>query len=47
MQEPEMARIAEFIARTLRDRDDPDALAAIKGEVAALCADFPAYPAGA
>ena len=31
MQEPEMARIAEFIARALRERDDPDALAAITG----------------
>ncbi len=46
MQEPEMARIAEFIARALRERDNPDALAAIKGEVAALCAEFPAYPTG-
>jgi glycine hydroxymethyltransferase len=43
MQEPEMARIAEFIARALRDRDDP-ALAAIRAEVADLCAKFPAYP---
>jgi glycine hydroxymethyltransferase len=43
MQEPEMARIAQFIARALRDRDDP-ALAAIRAEVADLCAKFPAYP---
>jgi glycine hydroxymethyltransferase len=44
MHEPEMARIAEFIARALRERDNAEALAAIKDEVAALCAGFPAYP---
>jgi glycine hydroxymethyltransferase len=46
MQEPEMARIAEYIARTLRERDNADELATIRGEVAGLCAEFPAYPTG-
>ena len=44
MEEPQMAQIASFIARALHDRDSPDALAAIRDEVAALCATFPAYP---
>jgi glycine hydroxymethyltransferase len=44
MQEPQMAEIAGFIARALKDRESPDALAAIKAEVADLCARFPAYP---
>ena len=44
MEEPQMATIAQFIARALRDRDTPESLAAIRAEVAALCAEFPAYP---
>ncbi len=44
MGEAEMVRIAELIGRTLRGRDDPDALAAVRAEVAALCAAFPPYP---
>ena len=44
MEEPQMATIAQFIARTLHDRDTPEALAAIRAEVAELCAQFPAYP---
>jgi glycine hydroxymethyltransferase len=44
MQESEMARIAQFIARALRERDDADELARIRAEVATLCAEFPAYP---
>lgn len=43
MREPEMAQIAEFIARVLRNRTDAAAVAAVKAEVAALCAKFPAY----
>ena len=46
MKEPEMARIAEFIARALRSRSDEHALGRIKGEVAELCRSFPAYPNG-
>jgi glycine hydroxymethyltransferase len=45
MTEPEMIQIASLIARSLRDRDDATALAALRTEVAALCARFPAYPA--
>ena len=43
MKEPEMAVIAELIARILRHRADPAAVMAAKTEVAALCARFPAY----
>ena len=46
MKEPEMARIADFIARALRSRTDETALVRIKGEVAELCRAFPAYPNG-
>ena len=45
MKEPEMAQIATFIARALRGRNNADEVAAVKTEVAALCAAFPAYPA--
>jgi glycine hydroxymethyltransferase len=44
MGEPEMARIAELLGRTLRNRDDVDALAAVRAEVTELCAAFPPYP---
>ena len=47
MQEAEMARVAAYIARALRERDNPGALAALRTEVADLCAEFPAYPNGA
>jgi glycine hydroxymethyltransferase len=43
MREPEMAVIADLIARTLRSRTDAAAIAGIRAEVAALCARFPAY----
>ena len=43
MKEPEMAHIAALMARALRHRSDEGALAAVKTEVAALCAGFPAY----
>jgi glycine hydroxymethyltransferase len=45
MKEPEMAQIATFIARALRSRNNADEVAAVKADVAALCAAFPAYPA--
>jgi glycine hydroxymethyltransferase len=44
MQEPEMAAIATLIARSLKGRDNPAALAAVRAEVKDLCARFPAYP---
>jgi len=43
MKETEMPVIAGLIARTLRHRDDPSAVAAVRAEVAALCARFPVY----
>ena len=43
MKEPQMVQIAELIARILRHRNDPSAVAAAKAEVAVLCAQFPAY----
>ncbi len=44
MREPEMAEIARLIARTLRHRDDPAEVAAVRDEVATLCSKFPPYP---
>ena len=43
MKEPQMAQIAELIVRILRHREDPAAIAGAKADVAALCAQFPAY----
>ncbi len=43
MKEPQMVQIAELIARVLRHRTDPTAVAAAKADVATLCAQFPAY----
>ncbi len=43
MTEAEMPLIAGFIAEALRSVDNPAALAAVKSDVAALCAKFPAY----
>ncbi|MEQ8840543.1 MAG: serine hydroxymethyltransferase [Acidimicrobiales bacterium] len=40
----EMAVIAELIARALRERADPGAVAAVKADAATLCAEFPPYP---
>jgi len=45
MTEVQMPVIAGFIARTLRHRSDPVAVAGVRSEVATLCAEFPAYPA--
>lgn len=44
MTQAEMPVIADLIARSLRHRHDDTALASLRGEVAALCARFPAYP---
>ena len=46
MREPEMATIAALIARALRERETPESLAAVRAEVAELCAKFPPYPDG-
>ncbi len=43
MKEPEMVQVAALIARALRHRSDPAELAAVKADVASLCAMFPAY----
>ena len=40
----EMATIAELISRTLSQRSDESAIAAVRAEVAELCAAFPPYP---
>ncbi len=47
MKQPQMATIAALIARALRQRDDADAIADVRADVASLCAAFPAYPNGA
>ena len=44
MGEAEMARIGGLIGRTLRERGDEAAVAAIRAEVRELCAGFPPYP---
>jgi len=44
MREPEMDAIAELIAGALTSPDDDPRLAAIRGEVEALCRKFPLYP---
>jgi glycine hydroxymethyltransferase len=44
MREPEMDRIAEFIARVLADPEDTSAIGAVRAEVEALCRTFPLYP---
>lgn len=44
MTEAEMPIIARFIAEALRKRDDPAAIAQVRGQVAELCAKFPVYP---
>jgi glycine hydroxymethyltransferase len=40
----EMGTIAGLIGRTLRARTDEAEIAAVRSEVATLCADFPPYP---
>ena len=44
MTEAEMPVIASLIAETLRHREDPAAVAAVRAKVAALCSKFPVYP---
>ncbi len=44
MTEAEMDRIADLIERTLRNRADAAAVAAVRDEVAALCGEFTPYP---
>ena len=46
MTEPEMQIVASLIARALRERNNSEELAAVRKEVAELCAHFPAYPHG-
>ncbi|MDE0928509.1 MAG: serine hydroxymethyltransferase [Acidimicrobiales bacterium] len=43
MKELEMAQIAEFIARTLKGREDDAVIAQVRSEVAALCQRFTPY----
>jgi glycine/serine hydroxymethyltransferase len=44
MGEAEMARIAGFVSRALRAREDAQELAAVRAEVADLCGRFTPYP---
>lgn len=44
MREPEMERIADFITRVLRSRDDDVELKAVRSEVERLCSGFQPYP---
>ena len=44
MREPEMGEIAALIGRALRGRDDDAELAAVRADVAQLCARFTPYP---
>ena len=46
MGDAEMAQIAAFISRALRERTDEAELDRVRKEVAELCARFPAYPDG-
>jgi glycine hydroxymethyltransferase len=43
LKEPQMAQIADWIARALRNVGKKEALAAIRGEVRELCQGFPLY----
>ncbi len=44
MHEAEMVQIAALIGRTLRNRDDPAAVAAVREDVAVLCSKYTPYP---
>src|SRR6516165_1421819 len=44
MGEAEMERVADLLVRTLKARADEGEIAAVRSEVAALCAAFPPYP---
>ncbi len=43
MQEAEMSEIGDLITRALRSRDDDDALAQVRADVATLCGKFTPY----
>ena len=43
MREAEMPLIAEYIATTLRNRNDASKITEVRGKVAQLCAKFPVY----
>lgn len=43
MKEAEMSQVAEFMSRTLKSRNDAEALAAIRSEVQELCKAFPLF----
>jgi glycine hydroxymethyltransferase len=45
MREPEMERIADLIDQVLMSADDASVAARVRGEVRALAASFPLYPA--
>jgi len=40
----EMQTVADLLVRTLKARTDEGEIAAVRSEVAALCAAFPPYP---
>lgn len=44
MTEPQMGEIAQLLARCLRDRNDPSAVAAVREDVRQLCKPFAPYP---
>ena len=44
MREPEMAEIAGFIERVLRNPGDVEELDAVRSDVETLCRRFPLYP---
>ena len=44
MGQAEMRLVADLLVRTLKARDDEGEIAAVRSEVAALCASFPPYP---
>ncbi len=44
MTEPEMAKVAEYMARALRGRADAGEVAAVRAEVRSLCEPFAPYP---
>jgi glycine/serine hydroxymethyltransferase len=44
MREPEMERIAHFIARVLAAPGDERVSQAVRADVQALCRSFPLYP---
>lgn len=44
MKEPEMALIAEWYGRVLKNPKSPEVFAAVKAEIKTLCDKFPLYP---